>query len=166
MDDHPASPADPKTQTERAVKAQTKLADSASHLKDSAQLQLDSAERRTVLAADRTVYAAERTYAAWMRTGLAALASGVGARSLLVDAAPLWLIRTTGSALVVFSAFCFIAAVAAVYEIMEWRYAVSSDPASGAAFLGSQGDPWDAQKDMLADMSGAVIALVLYAFRK
>lgn len=111
MDDHPASPADPKTQTERAVKAQTKLADSASHLKDSAQLQLDSAERRTVLAADRTVYAAERTYAAWMRTGLAALASGVGARSLLVDAAPLWLIRTTGSALVVFSAFCFIAAV-------------------------------------------------------
>ena len=65
-----------------------------------------------------------------------------------------------------FSAFCFIAAVAAVYEIMEWRYAVSSDPASGAAFLGSQGDPWDAQKDMSADMLGAVAALALYAFRK
>ncbi len=100
-----------RTQTERAVKAQTKLADSASELKDSAQLQLESAERRTVLAADRTVYAAERTYAAWMRTGLAALASGVGARSLLVQAAPLWLISVTGSVLVLFSAFCFIAAV-------------------------------------------------------
>lgn len=100
-----------QNQTERAVKAQTKLADSAVELKDSAQLQLESAERRTVLAADRTVYAAERTYAAWMRTGLAALASGVGARSLLSEAAPLWLIAGTGSILVVFSAFCFVAAV-------------------------------------------------------
>jgi len=88
-----------------------KLAVSAVKLKDSAQLQLESAERRTVLAADRTVYAAERTYAAWIRTGLAALASGVGARSLLADVRPEWLIGVTGSILICFSAFCFIAGV-------------------------------------------------------
>lgn len=53
---------------------------------------------------------------------------------------------------------------AALYEIIEWLYAASSDPAAGAAFLGSQGDIWDAQKDMLADGLGAVAAAALYLF--
>jgi putative membrane protein len=95
----------------KAEKAQVKLADSATQLKDSAQLQLESAERRTVLAADRTVYAAERTYAAWMRTGLAALASGVGVRPLLADTTAPWLVGLMSSALLLFSAFCFLAGV-------------------------------------------------------
>ena len=56
----------------------------------------------------------------------------------------------------------FIAAVAALYEIIEWIYAVLSDPAAGDAFLGSQGDTWDAQKDMLADTLGAIAATLLY----
>ncbi len=30
---------------------------------------------------------------------------------------------------------------------------------AGAAFLGSQGDEWDAQKDMLCDMSGTVCSV-------
>ena len=63
-------------------------------------------------------------------------------------------------------AFCVIAAVAMSYEIIEWIYAVKSDPASGSAFLGSQGDIWDAQKDMLLDSLGAVFALVFYGLRK
>jgi putative membrane protein len=63
------------------------------------------------LAADRTVFAAERTYAAWMRTGLLALASGIGAKALLSEVIPQWLIIATGSILVLFSAFCFGAAV-------------------------------------------------------
>ncbi len=41
-------------------------------------------------------------------------------------------------------------------------FAVLSDPSAGAAFLGLQGDPWDAQKDMLADGFGAIAASVLY----
>jgi putative membrane protein len=57
---------------------------------------------------------------------------------------------------------CFILSVAGVYEIFEWFYAVSADPAAGAAVLGSQGDVWDAQKDMLADGLGAVAALLLF----
>lgn len=56
----------------------------------------------------------------------------------------------------------FIAAIAALYEIIEWIYAVLSDPAAGDAFLGSQGDSWDAQKDMLADTLGAIAATILY----
>jgi putative membrane protein len=58
---------------------------------------------------------------------------------------------------------CFILAVAGIYEIFEWIYAISADPAAGIAVLGSQGDIWDAQKDMLADGLGAVAALVIFA---
>jgi putative membrane protein len=71
----------------------------------------DSADRRTELAANRTVFAAERTYAAWVRTGLAGLASGVGAQKLLAGVVPNWMIVSTGSVLILFSAFCFAAAV-------------------------------------------------------
>lgn len=58
-----------------------------------------------------------------------------------------------------------ILAVAGAYEIFEWLYAVNSDPEAGAAVLGSQGDVWDAQKDMLADTLGAVTAMVLFAIQ-
>lgn len=58
---------------------------------------------------------------------------------------------------------CVIGTVAMSYEIIEWIYAAKAGGEAGAAFLGSQGDIWDAQKDMLADTSGAVFALVLYA---
>src|SRR5436305_11963340 len=71
----------------------------------------EKADRRTELAADRTVLAAERSYAAWMRTGLAALASGVGARTLLAAALGHWLVMGVGSVLILFSGFCFGAAV-------------------------------------------------------
>jgi putative membrane protein len=71
----------------------------------------DGADRRTELAADRTVFAAERTYAAWVRTGLASLASGIGAKKLLEGVVPDWMTISTGSLLVFFSAFCFVAAV-------------------------------------------------------
>jgi putative membrane protein len=55
-----------------------------------------------------------------------------------------------------------IAGLAAFYEIFEWQYAVCSDAAAGLAVLGSQGDIWDAQKDMLADSLGAVAGVGLY----
>lgn len=98
---------DPKA----ANKAHVELAKSAEYLEQSAEVQTDSADRRTELAADRTVLAAERTYAAWVRTGLAALASGIGARALLTRIVPDWLIGATGSVLILFSGFCFVAAV-------------------------------------------------------
>ena len=71
----------------------------------------DSADRRTELAADRTVLAAERTYASWVQLGLAALATGIGTKKLLEGVVPEWLIVSVGTLLVLFSAFCFGAAV-------------------------------------------------------
>jgi putative membrane protein len=98
-------------ETDAATHAHVKLASSAAHLEQSAEVQTDSADRRTELAADRTVLAAERTYAAWVRTGLAALASGIGARALLDKIVPGWLIGATGTVLILFAGFCFVAAV-------------------------------------------------------
>jgi len=54
-----------------------------------------------------------------------------------------------------------IGTIAAVYEIIEWIYAATEGGTAGAAFLGSQGDIWDAQKDMLADLSGALLAIAV-----
>lgn len=52
----------------------------------------------------------------------------------------------------------------AIYEIIEWRAASVVDPASGLAFLGSQGDIWDAQKDMTLAILGAVLAALIVFF--
>jgi putative membrane protein len=53
--------------------------------------------------------------------------------------------------------------VAMSYELIEWLYAAyGSNAAAGANFLGSQGDVWDAQKDMLMDTLGAVAAVLLF----
>src|SRR5919112_1591406 len=87
------------------------IKDSAHTMKASTAKMRAPADRRTELAADRTIFAAERTYAAWVRTGMAALASGIGAKKLLEGVVPDWMIIATGSVLVLFSAFCFAAAV-------------------------------------------------------
>ncbi|HEY4114122.1 MAG TPA: DUF202 domain-containing protein [Rhizomicrobium sp.] len=81
-----------------------KLVEKSEHL-------VEKSDRRTELAADRTVLAAERTYAAWMRTGLGSLASGVGTKALLTGIIPDWLVLAAGTILVLFSGFCFAAAV-------------------------------------------------------
>lgn len=56
----------------------------------------------------------------------------------------------------------FIMSIACAYEIVEWAYAVIYGGNTGIEFLGSQGDIWDAQKDMLADMAGAIASLFLF----
>ena len=60
----------------------------------------------------------------------------------------------------------FIMSVAAAYEIIEWWYAVVEGGDAGVEFLGSQGDIWDAQKDMLSDALGAIFSLILFAFTR
>ena len=56
-----------------------------------------------------------------------------------------------------------IAFVAMGYELIEWWYAAyGGNSEAGANFLGSQGDIWDAQKDMLMDTLGGVAAALLY----
>ncbi|MBN2190286.1 MAG: DUF2238 domain-containing protein, partial [Candidatus Aureabacteria bacterium] len=65
--------------------------------------------------------------------------------------------------LILFPIFA-IFAVASIYEIFEWLYAVCADNSAGIAVLGSQGDIWDAQKDMLSDAMGAVFAMGIFYF--
>jgi putative membrane protein len=53
--------------------------------------------------------------------------------------------------------------VAMSYELLEWWFAAyGGNAAAGANFLGSQGDVWDAQKDMLMDTLGAIASVVLF----
>ncbi len=49
----------------------------------------------------------------------------------------------------------------ALYELMEWVTAVVVDPSAGTAFLGTQGDEWDAQKDMASAGVGALLAMII-----
>ena len=56
-----------------------------------------------------------------------------------------------------------ISFVAMSYELIEWIYAAYGGNAeAGADFLGSQGDIWDAQKDMLMDTLGGLASILLY----
>ena len=52
---------------------------------------------------------------------------------------------------------------AALYEVIEMFFAIVYGEEQAADFLSSQGDIWDAQKDMLLDILGAVISTALFA---
>ncbi len=52
----------------------------------------------------------------------------------------------------------------ALYEAIEMIYAIKEGGDAGAAFLGSQGDIWDAQKDMLLDIYGAIAVSIVFFF--
>lgn len=49
--------------------------------------------------------------------------------------------------------------LSAIYELVEWAATVVVAPEAGAAFLGAQGDPWDAHKDMALASLGACITM-------
>lgn len=72
--------------------------------------------------------------------------------------------RLCGPVLAALFSLFTIMSVACGYEIIEWWFAVLEGGGAGVEFLGSQGDIWDAQKDMLLDTLGAVVSLTLYLF--
>ena len=53
-----------------------------------------------------------------------------------------------------------ILAQSGLFEIIESIVAALVSPDLGNAYLGTQGDEWDAQKDMAAALGGAVLAMV------
>jgi putative membrane protein len=55
----------------------------------------------------------------------------------------------------------FVMSHSVIYEMIEWLAAVLFGGDLGVAYLGTQGDEWDAQKDMALATAGAVTALVL-----
>jgi putative membrane protein len=74
-------------------------------------------------------------------------------REILLRLSPLkrgkWLFFLVVSVCLAFSAF---------YEFIEWWAAVLGGDAATTAFLGTQGDVWDTQWDMLLCMLGAIIS--------
>ena len=63
----------------------------------------------------------------------------------------------------VFLVLSVVLAVAAFWELLEWWVTLLVAGDVGQAFLGSQGDIWDAQWDMLLALVGAAVALPLGA---
>ena len=68
--------------------------------------------------------------------------------------------RRIGTALLF--TFTLIVTISTLYEMLEWFAAIIFHPELGIAFLGTQGDVWDSQKDMIAAMLGALINLAFY----
>ena len=53
----------------------------------------------------------------------------------------------------------FILSHSALYELIEWAAALVFGGGLGTAYVGTQGDEWDSQKDMACALAGAVLAL-------
>jgi putative membrane protein len=56
--------------------------------------------------------------------------------------------------------------ISAFYELIEWAVADVFFKAQGDAYLGTQGDIWDAQKDIFLAFSGAILATAIVSFVK
>lgn len=59
-----------------------------------------------------------------------------------------------------FFIICFCLALSALYEIIEWLVAITTNDAAND-FLGTQGYIWDTQSDMAWALVGSVMALLL-----
>lgn len=56
--------------------------------------------------------------------------------------------------------------ISAFYELIEWSVADVFFKAQGDAYLGTQGDIWDAQKDIFLAFTGAILATTLVSLVK
>jgi putative membrane protein len=81
------------------------------------------------------------------------------AREILLRLSPL---RRGGWLFFLIVCVCF--AISALYELIEWWAALVHEQAA-AAFLGTQGDPWDTQWDMFLALCGAILSLLLLSNR-
>ena len=81
------------------------------------------------------------------------------AREVLIRRSPL-----RGTNWLPFFVVCFCLAFSAFYELIEfWTALATGDQAE--AFLGTQGDPWDTQWDMMLALVGAIVSLLLLSGR-
>ncbi len=56
--------------------------------------------------------------------------------------------------------------ISGLYELVEWAVADIFFQAQGSAYLGTQGDIWDAQKDMFLATLGAILATTIVSSLK
>lgn len=64
-----------------------------------------------------------------------------------------------GKKMLAFLAICVVLAISATYELVEWGAAVALGQGADE-FLGTQGDPWDTQSDMLFALTGGISAVL------
>lgn len=67
-----------------------------------------------------------------------------------------------GRGMLAFLVVCVVLAISATYEFVEWGAALAFGQGA-EEFLGTQGDPWDTQSDMLFALIGAVTALLVFS---
>lgn len=79
----------------------------------------------------------------------------IAAREVLLRKSPL-----KRGAWLNFIVVCIVLAFSAFYELVEWWVSLATGSA-GDAFLGTQGDVWDTQKDMGLCLLGAIISLLV-----
>jgi len=65
----------------------------------------------------------------------------------------------TGRRMAAFLSLCVVMFISANYELIEWGAAVALGQGADE-FLGTQGDPWDTQSDMLMALIGGGVALL------
>ncbi len=52
--------------------------------------------------------------------------------------------------------------LATIFELLEWAVAAFTDKATGETYVATQGDPWDAQKDIILALLGSVLVSVIF----
>ncbi len=67
-----------------------------------------------------------------------------------------------GRSMMAFLVVCVVMAISVTYEFVEWGAALALGQGA-EAFLGTQGDVWDTQSDMLFALIGGVTALALFS---
>ncbi len=77
------------------------------------------------------------------------------AREIFIRRSPL-----KGSRWLPFLVVCFCLAFSAFYELIEFWTALATGSAA-TDFLGTQGDPWDTQWDMMLALIGSIVSLLL-----
>ena len=85
------------------------------------------------------------------------LVPALAARELLIRHA-----LVNGRAIAAVLSVCVAMAISAIYELIEWAAAVIMGQGADE-FLGTQGDQWDTQSDMLMALIGATITVTLLA---
>jgi putative membrane protein len=59
----------------------------------------------------------------------------------------------------------FLMSHSVIYEMVEWIAALIVAPELGTAYLGTQGDQWDAQQDMALATAGAALSMLIIRFK-
>jgi len=80
---------------------------------------------------------------------------GLAAREILIRGG-----YVRGRRMLAFIVLCVVMAISAAYELIEWAAALALGQGADE-FLGTQGDPWDTQSDMLMALVGGTSALLL-----